>query len=55
MQEEVYDMSVGFLRKKRYEIAYEKMRSFIQKMKLFKIDGTSIFIKSNTASAGLDF
>ena len=51
MQEEVYEMSVGFLRKKRYEIVYERIRSFIQKMKLFKIDGTSIFIKSNTAAA----
>lgn len=55
MQEEVYDMSVGFLRKKRYEIVYERMRCFMQKMKLFKIDGTNIFLTNNAAPAGTDF
>ena len=52
MQEEVYQMSVGFFRRKRYQLVYERMRSFIQKMKLIKIGGANFFITNNGFPAG---
>lgn len=55
MQEEVYSMSVGFLSKKRYEEVYNKLCSFIQKIKVFKISSANFFTHKNTATVGADF
>lgn len=55
MQEEVYDMSVGFLSKKRYEQVYDRLCNFIQKIKVIKIGGANIFTNEKTATVGADF
>ncbi len=54
MQEEVYDMSVGFFHKKRYEKVYVRMCNFLRKMKLFRLGETNIFITKKTTPISMD-
>ena len=48
IHEEVYDMAVGFLSKKRYEQVYDRLHNFIQKVKLFEIGERNIFVEKYT-------
>jgi hypothetical protein len=54
MQNEVHDMTVGFFRKKRYELVYIKLGNHLRKMNLFNLGEDSIFSTKKASISGAE-
>lgn len=50
MEDEVYDMSVGFFRKKRYEKLHSILTGFIRRWKMFPVNEANAFASSKSGS-----